>query len=457
MTNFERLKRQLNGLYALTTAQRAARLGLRALWLGIAGGLLGWGVHAIWGWLPNPMSWFLLGLIFALLPIGVVVGSLTTPSRWVRSLDQKLGFREEVNTAWEVSRKNQPGVINDLLVEDVLARIPKVREQTLRAGWFREIDLAATMIIVVLACTLLFSLLIPPPQPMTDETPTEAAPQTQQQPEHPPPPTGQNPGQEQGSEGQSGQAGSQDQNGQPSGGQPENGSANDGQAGQEAPANAPVPDEGAVAQALRDLGSALSQQAGTYDLGQALENMDLQGAANEMGNLGDQLDGLSPESRDNLAKSLEKAAGALDQAGQQGLADEMGNAAEALAGSNDQAAQALDKVAGELSKLDDAMQASGGAGPGTAPQKGDGANTGNPEPLSRLNEEGGEVQLPLEPDGAPQSELLGPASPDAIGKGTASGSLDRTKQSGQAAVQSPLLPNTLLWKWRDVISQYFSR
>jgi hypothetical protein len=65
------------------------------------------------------------------------------------------------------------------------------------------------------------------------------------------------------------------------------------------------------------------------------------------------------------------------------------------------------------------------------------------------------MELPLEDPS--QSGLLSPASPEEGGSGTASGSLDNTSQSGEDVIHSPLLPNSFLWKWRDVVSSYFQR
>jgi hypothetical protein len=93
-----------------------------------------------------------------------------------------------------------------------------------------------------------------------------------------------------------------------------------------------------------------------------------------------------------------------------------------------------------------------GAGDGDGSGAG---NSGSPEPLTRLPGEGGDLELPL--DDSSQSGLLSPAPPEAAGDGTASGSLDSTYASGDDIVQSPLLPSSFLWKWRDVVSEYFRR
>jgi hypothetical protein len=170
------------------------------------------------------------------------------------------------------------------------------------------------------------------------------------------------------------------------------------------------------------------------------------------------VDDLSPESRENLAEALQEAAEALEQAGDQGLADDMREAAEALqdqdlaspgSPGSEAAGEALDQVAGDLRDL------AGGQTAGANPGDGTGGGSGVAEPLNRLPGEGGSLELPLEDSSEPG--LLSPAPPEAAGGGTAGGSLDGASLPGEAVIQSPLLPNSFLWKWRDVVSEYFHR
>jgi hypothetical protein len=210
---------------------------------------------------------------------------------------------------------------------------------------------------------------------------------------------------------------------------------------------------------LRQLGSELSGQAGTYDLGQALEEMDLQGAAEALEDLNQQLDDLSQQSRDNLAQALQDAAQAMEQSGgqipgQQALEEDMRSAAEALQQQEDQpAGEAMDEMAGDLRDLAQALGSSETAGGGAG--TGDGSSAGSSEPLSRLQGESGDMELPLtDPSG---SSLLTPGSSDLDGDGVADGSSFGSGQPGDDVVQSPLLPGSLLWKWRNVVSQFFQR
>jgi hypothetical protein len=266
------------------------------------------------------------------------------------------------------------------------------------------------------------------------------------------------------------------QNGEPqageNGGEPsgepspgENQQTQEGQSG-DSPGSGQT-DPQALEDALRELGRQLDDQAPTYDLGQALEQLDLEGGAEALESLADQLDQLSPETREQFADELEQAAGDVEAAGEPSLAEDLRDAAEALRGeavedqpspdsespSGPVAGEPLDELAQDLRELAQGMEPgqAGGGGAGNSPS----AQTGSPEPTGRLQGEGGELELPL--DDSSQSGLLSPAPPHASGSGTASGSLDSLAGPGSDAAQSPLLPTTYLWKWRDVVSKYFER
>jgi hypothetical protein len=249
--------------------------------------------------------------------------------------------------------------------------------------------------------------------------------------------------------------GAGDQNGEQNGDNGENGQQGQTPGGESQEGNQDQgSDPGAAAEALRGLGAELSQQAGTYDLGQELQDLDLDGAAEALEDLQNNLDDLSPESRENLEQALRDAAGELGQTGQEELAQNMQEAAEALEEENDSGAgDAMGAMADNLRDLAGEMET---AGPSGGAGEGQSAGTGGPEPLSRLQNEGGELSLPS--GDATESGLLNPSDPSASGEGTASGAQDSTLDpNDETTVQSPLLPSSYLWKWRDVVSQYFER
>jgi hypothetical protein len=450
MTRFDSLKEEIQELYALAMVQRSLRLGLRAFWLGIAGMLAAWGVNALWGWLPHSITWVIVGFGFALLPLAAVLVSLTnfSPDRaWVWKLDRAMRLREQLSTAWEVAEKHPRGMLNHLLVQETLNLLPKARRVVLKDGWVRRMDGIATVVMLLLTFLLAASFLSRPAPLETGDLPS--VPQTA--PQEPAAPAPQEPAPAQPQPVQSDAPGNEG-TGQEGQGDGETDSAGE-QPGRPSPEDAPAELDGDLAEALRRLGQELSRQAGTYELGQALENQDFAGAAGALEDLQDRLDDLSPESRENLEQALQEGAEAVDQAGEQSLADNMREAADALARETGGENEALDQMADDLRRLAEQAPPSQAAGAGAG--EGGGTATGNPEPLERLDGAGGDFSLPVEDLSEPG--LLSPAPPGPVGEATVGGALDSTGVAGDESIQSPLLPNTFQWKWRDVISQYFER
>jgi hypothetical protein len=463
------LKEQLAELHYLAWLQRGLRLGLRALWLGGAGFLLGWGIHALWGWLPSVRYWLLAGMFFALIPLYGLAFSLSGRKRWVWTMDRRLGLKEQVSTAWEVLQSGEPDEMSEALVADVLRVIPRVRRRMLNRGWFLERDLVAAAIVFCLGALVLISTQMDALSAAIAQNPLASNPPIEQPepfPEMLSPPLPPDPSGERSENPQANPGGSQEEGGgtpdgslQGEGGSPE-GSPSSGDQPGSSGETSPNLDPGALGDALQDLGSDLSQQAPTYDLGQSLQDLDLDGAAGELEELTDQLDELSPETRERMADAMREAAGEAGAAGDPSLSQDLEGAADALQGNrgigkqgSGGAGEALDQLAQELRELGQEMQQAQANGSGAG--GGSSAQTGNPEPAERLQGEGGDMELPLEDSS--QSGLLSPAPPQEDGNGNASGSLDNTSQSGEDIIHSPLLPNSFLWKWRDVVSSYFQR
>lgn len=444
MINSDLVKDKLSELQYLAAVQRIVRTGLRAFWLGSTGILLGWSVNTLWGWLPDPKSWVLLGLVFGLLPMLAFLRSLRSHSQWLWMLDRRLGLQEQFSTAWDVIHTREGGLVSEALAKDVLAILPMVRRRMLKYGWFLERDLLAVSILLLLSIMVLSANLIKSYPGLIEVDPVAAAPpvdefQPQEEQSQAQPPV---------------QPESQDNPSvQPGPAPQESPGADTGQAGGENPDLSNV-DPGALADALNELGADLRNQAATFDLGEALQEMDLNEAAGDLENLADQLEDLSPETRERLAEAMREAAEAVEEAGAEPLAEDLREAAGALqeqdpGGASDE----MDQLAQDLRDLAAAMQESQAAGGGAG--NGVSGETGMPESANRLEGEGGDMQLPLED--ASESGILSPALPDAGGEGTVSGSLDSTTAAGDDVVQSPLVPNTFLWKWRDVVSSYFKR
>ncbi|MEA4909234.1 MAG: hypothetical protein VB089_16550 [Anaerolineaceae bacterium] len=444
MTPFRQLQQQLNGLHRLARWQRGIRLGLRAIWLGASGVLLGWVLHTWLGWLPDSYAWVGLGLALMLIPITSFILSLTTAGKWAWKMDRLLGLDEQVSTAWEVAQHRRRGELNEALVQDAAQSLPQIRQRMLQRGWYLRGDLAATLVVLLLGGVLLGSGALQPFGALLEHAPAAVPPaavrplpqaQAETDP-HQPAPT--------------------DQSALES--QPAPAGEGSGESAAPEAGNAPAQNPGSgidpqIGSALRQLGRELSQQAGTYALGQALENLDLDGAANAMEGLQDGLDELSPESRQQMAEAMRQAAEALEQVeGAPPIASDLNEAAQSLQEGSNDAGQDLGQVAEDLRQLAGQIGASPQAGSGGAEM---GSASGNPDPLRRLENEGGDLSLPL--NDTAESGMLDPARPEGSGEGTASGSLDAAGSEQENSLQNPLVPNSYAWKWRDVVSEYFQR
>jgi hypothetical protein len=450
--------KQIKTLYTLVMLQKSLRLLVRALWLGLAGFLIGWSLQSLFGWLPNPFTWLALGLAFAILPLAqifialyTVLADLSPPVNWVEWLDRRLQQDHQLSTAWELAQKGgKAGPVADLLVQDVTALFPRAQEPILQGGWYRKTDLVAATLMALFSCALLTALLFQPAPSQLGQVPTQAVPITapqppsEQAPAEVPQPA---PGDQDGAapEG-SGEQGNDGQN---------QGEAAPGDTSGDTPGSSAVSqDQADVADALRQLGSELSRQAGTHELGQALQDLDMSRAADALEDLSSQIDEITPETRDNLSQALDDAANRLDGTNPADLSEHMQDAANALDNPRTSPEQPLEQLADDLRQLESQMQAFQGGGSGAGVQ-GESGSSGQAEPADRLLSENGEMEIPVE---APESSgLLSPARPDAEGEGTASGSLDASQPRLSPAGQSPLFPSSFLWKWRDVVSQYFQR
>jgi hypothetical protein len=477
VTHFEKLQQEIKALFALDRLQHSVVLILRAAWMGLAGTLLGWVFHALTARLPDPLTWISIGFALALIPIsGIlmalypVLSDLAPPRRWIEALDRRLGRRQQFSTAWEIAQADQTspsavasGPVTDLLVQETLAMIPEARSQVLAGGWVRKLDVAAAVVAGLLSCALLFFLVSAPPSSET-ASPRFPVPQTApHQPGNQPNAPGAGQSDEAGSEDEGGPGESEGEAGTDPGGSGQGAGEGD-PAGTGEPGSGPAQEAGmdtaAAANALRELGQNLSRQAGTYDLGQALENLQLDQAAEDLQALGEEIKELSPESRENLAQAMEEAARDLAEANAPAQSENMQEAADSVQpGTNDPSTnspgEALGDVADDLRQMQEALQASQGDGAGAGAGQGSSANAGQAEPVERLRGENGQMQLPL--GDIEDTGLLSPAAPDAPGEGTASGSLDSGLAQDLPTGQSPLLPSSFLWKWRDVVSQYFQR
>ncbi|GAB4581306.1 MAG: hypothetical protein Fur0022_40530 [Anaerolineales bacterium] len=429
-------------LRTLLLAQRTVRLLVRAAWTGLAGYLIGWGINDLYGTLPNAQTWTTLGGFLALPSIVTIFYTLPM-SRLVWNLDRRFALREQLSTAWQTSQHPAQTRLSTLLLADAAALLPAQRARILRRGWFLSRDLLSLLVVLGLFFTVSTFTEANTPYPPISQHPPLALPPLAEAPTY------------------------QDifPSGIPGLTQPPN---------TPAPSEPLSPDEATdLDDILSELGENLSENPETAPAGEALQQGDLAEAAAELERLADELDNLPAEARENAEDALRNAAQQAEQAGAEDLANALQEAAdgmEAPESNNLQAAEALDHLADEFRQLEDQFAALGQAGDQeptqdsqTPPQEGAGGssagtgseNEGQPEPLERLEGEGQTVEI--EGDETPSGlltpgEASGPPTTDGSGPIIASGG-----GSGKTdPIQSILVPYNFSWRWRDVVSKYFS-
>jgi len=443
MTELDRIQSELAELRRLARIQNLTRLGIRMLWLFGGGAILGWGIYQLWGLLPSSNLWLLTGLILASFPFVQFILAAKNQSDWTWMLDRRLGLREQVSTAFEIAETRQTTTVSDALIQDVLVLLPQIRARLIEKGWYLRRDLVSLLIVGLLGATLLaasllgsYSKRLAPPELAGFLIPTPVQsldPQRSPDSLLEPTPT------------QNSDTGSEENQtgGGPSPNNAQGGSDGDQQGAENSPS-------GPISEALQELGADLSQQAGTYGVGKALENLDLDEAADELQELAERLNELSQESRENMSESLEEAAEEAAQAGASGLSQAMENAAKALQSQSREAENSLGDLANELRALEESLKSSDVAEADTTP-----STTGNSEPLSRLEGDAGDFELPS--TGESDSTLLNPSASGVAGAETLSDPFNSAYLPDNGMNQSPLLPNILYWKWRNVVSRYFHR
>ena len=432
----------------LLVRQRSARLGVRALWLAIAGYVFARGLTQITGLDAGALTWIGAGALLAL-PALIAAARPLPVERLVWRMDRLLDLREQVTTAWRTATRNElPNPIELHLLEDVERLLPQSRRRIFLAGWHLRQDLQALAIVCLLLATMILfngvNTTLVSPAASAAGLPTLA----------------QAPG---------------FNDVFPSGipGLSESLPAGSGTNPAAGPAGGEV---GEINNILSDLGAALSEHPETAEIGEALSNGDLEGAAAAVERTADTVDLLPDDARQDMQRAFERAAAQARDAGRQDLADDLDRAAQSLQNTdpnNPLAADALDELADGLRELGEVFGAMGQPGesndaapPENQPQvgsaggqsgSGSGAGTqGAPEPLTRIEGLGQDFTIE---GGENPSGLLQPGRTPGTnvtidGGAIRAGGDSPTGPSG--TINSILTPYSYSWRWRDVVSDYFS-
>lgn len=444
----ENVTRSVHHIRSLLITQRSARLIVRAIWLGIAGYLIAGGLTRIFN---LPVSAFAgpgAGLLFAL-PALLAAARPFPVEKLVWRMDRLLGLREQVTTAWRVTQQEEPANrIEQRLLEDVDNLLPQAHDRISRKGWYLTQDLQALAVVSLLLITMLLfnrtNTSLPIPVTEASSLPTLA----------------QAPGLA---------------DVFPSGipGLVESLPAGTGVNSAAGPSGGEI---GEINNILSDLGEALSEHPETTDIGEALSDGNLEGAAAAIERTADTVDLVPEDARQDMQRALAQAASQAREAGQDNLAEDLDRAAQALQNpdpDNPIAADALDELADGLRELGETFATMGqpdqqdsGAPPENRPQVGSaGGQSGSgsgpgvqgpSEPLTRL--EGLGQDFTIEGGDSP-SGLLQPGSSPGTNVTIEGGSPVSSGEPGSdptGTISSILTPYSYSWKWRDVVSDYFS-
>lgn len=454
-------KQRLNLLLVLLWIQRALRLSLRIIWTAMAGYLLGWGINSLWGWLPDSRTWMVLGLLFASFSLIGIFFPVPRLSRMTWKLDRRLNLQEQVTTAWQVFQKKDNRQVPNLLIYETMQLFPDIMKRVAGRGWFLGRDLLSMLIVLILFWLVFWGDLdvvpieLPETQvdllPVLGEDPSAEDVFPSGIPGLKPP-----------------ESASTDFPGHPTAGIDEENQVLGGADFSS--------DMSKIEESLKRLGTRLSQQAISYDVGQALKKGELDQAANEIERLADQVDQLSDDAKKELSNAMKTTSYEIRELStnqQEPLSRDLGAASAALdEGSDSEAKKELDQFANSLRDLSaaQASQESGnsltegtdqaglekGIGPGGG-EGGTGASSrerGESQVMERLSGEGETLELGQVSD---QEGLLRPAV-DLSDRGTdiARGSLSSNIPGDSEVVDSLLAPYYFSWKWRNVVSTYFS-
>jgi len=445
--------RQLHRVHRLVFLQHCLRLALRATWLGMAVFLLSWSLDQWLGWQTAGRWGWLVALVVSAIIFLSVFFKRPNLNTFAWRMDRRLNYREQISAGLFVSGKESLLPVENALLQDVTALLDQAYHRILKKGWRISQEVVSLVLMV-----LLLGMVFIHQSPFLH--PAEAALLAAEQESIPP--LADEPGVEEvfpdGMVGLKNQPGSGD--------------------GKDSLGNLNAAEMAALAQTVQDLGESLSQQAATYELGQALQNLDPQQAADSMEALSQSMEELSTESRQQLSEALQQASEQLSKQASseltQELAQDLGNAADAIQQANppadadpaapppsnlpelQQAAKdGMKKLAQDMREIQQQIEAMQQSSGGAASGMGSSSSTeDSPEPVERLAGTGGE-QLEIKSASEAHSGLLSPQAPQGLGESTVSGSLAPGTTASGEAVNSLIIPYTYPWFWRNVVSTYF--
>jgi len=342
-------------------------------------------------------------------------------------MDRRLGLREQVSAAWTIASMPTTTTLEASLIRETAQMLPHVRMQIIKHGWNLRADLHAAIIVLILFLMILITTL------------TQINQQAEIAPLLLPSFAGDPSAAEVFPSGLPG-LGRTDDDADPAG----NENSSDAL--------------GNIGSSLAELGEALATESTTFELGQALQQGELDLAAEQLEVLADQLDQLAEQTQQSIANAFADAADQMEP--QSDMQNGLETAADALqSGDEARAGEALDELAGELRALDQQLaQAGAGNSQGENQQGGSGvgaggSQTGQIEPLVRVEGQGQIVEFDIAPT---EDGVLAPASSEENPGQVINGQIGPAAVYDATLLTGTLDPYTLPFALRDVVATYFT-
>ena len=278
---------EINRIFKIALAQKAVQMVLRSAWIGGAVYILCWGTNRLWGWFSNQEWWIFLALLFSIICMTPLLFVRKPNGKFVWRLDRSFSLREQVYTLFEVFQtgdhevEKQP-IIHELLVSEEIGKVRDVRRELVDKGWRVKEEFEATVVVLILLLIVYLTSVSSIINIRTDGIVNIL------------PMLGSDPSADQVfSSGIPGYQVVEDAEGVGSGGIQVLGMDGD--------LNLTSTEWTQVSELMQKLGTNLSRESGTYELGQALVGENYKVAANQFGILAENIDALSSDVQNRIA------------------------------------------------------------------------------------------------------------------------------------------------------------
>lgn len=426
-----KLIHRIRRLFRIVLFQRVLRLILRGAWLGGGTYLLLWGANSLWGIFPQRSYWVLCSAVIGFFTLITIFFRSVSLPEFVWRVDRLFNLKEQVSTAYEVQKSQSEKTSEEDSLEGKLVReatdlLPAVTHKVIDGGWKIRNDIEASVIVLMLLFVVYlsgmesFRAVIPGiglgvlPSPGSDPSFMDVYGSG-----FPGDRTGTSPFSE---------AGESEQVEAARFGRLSNDEIDQ------------------VVDALGMTGKALKNEAVTALLGRALENGNFGEALDELGNISENINRLTPETRQHLADGFSVASRELFTTQFSDISDILAGASQALQGEVfAEMSHSLEEVSEIFEYLKQVSR--------THVDSEQDVDDQDPVDNERLQGEGDELIIGTAAD---LSDLLSVPGGAGLVSGQANGGeIDYTSTAVESDPESVFEPYDFQWEDKDVISSYF--